>query len=93
MTNLSDNVQKALGYLRSNGINMIYISDNTDLSEDYPDGFIFIPTKDDKVATRAWVLLTNDDNEDFDEWGCSVLCDSCKNPIVDVRQNMRCIKF
>lgn len=42
MTNFSDNVQKALGYLRSNGINMIYISDNTDLSEDYPDGFIFI---------------------------------------------------
>lgn len=25
MTNFSDNVQKALGYLRSNGINMIYI--------------------------------------------------------------------
>lgn len=72
---------------------MIYISDNTDLSEDYPDGFIFIPTKDDKVATMVWVLLTNDDNEDFDEWGCSVLCDSCKNHIVDVRQNMRCIKF
>ena len=93
MTNFSDNVQKALGYLRSNGINMIYISDNMDLSEDYPDGFIFIPTKDDKVAIRVWVLLTNDDNEDSDEWGCSVLCDSCKNLIVDVRQNMRCIKF
>lgn len=53
MTNFSDNVQKALGYLRSNGINMIYISDNTDLSEDYPGGFIFIPTKDDKVATMV----------------------------------------
>lgn len=72
---------------------MIYISDNTDLSKDYPDGFIFIPTKDDKVATRVWVLLTNDDTEDSDEWGCSVLCDSCKNPIVDARQNMRCINF
>ena len=88
MTNFSDNVQKAMNYLKSKGINEIYTMEGTDLSENYPDGFIFIPTKDHSIITEVWCMLVDFDKSD-DTWGVGVTEAPSKSDL----DCMTCVKF